>query len=494
VIPVDSGVASSALPVWPAIQCGVELSASSAGADTANYARISDDPGSRRRGVDRQLRDGREVAARVGRLIFDDYVDNDRSAFRGLQRRQDYHRLCADIRAGKIRYVIFWRVDRLHRDTREGEDFIDLCVKHHVILIPHSGIPVDLSSPEGEKWFRDQVANARYESRVLSLRSSRAARDYASQGVVSRGGDRAFGWEADRITLRPLEAKFIQDAYRLVEAGASMRSLIRELQRRGIPTVRGGPWSSTVLRNLLMNPRLCGLRAYKGEVLAKGKWQPIVSEEQWERVRGVILERSRQDVRSPRRYLLSGGRLRCGQCGAAMVARPKEDGRRNYVCALPPNFHGCGKCAILAEPLEGFLVNAVLLRLDAPALWERLRRPEGGDPEAELVARIARKREKLEEAGTLWREDAISRRQYVENTQALRLEIDQLSRQLSRLHRVALLNDFDGAAALRARWEELGIERRQAILDVLISHATVGRAVKGRNRFDPKRISVTWKV
>ena len=94
-------------------------------ANAANVARISDDPGSRRRGVSRQLADGRLVAARLGLVILDDYVDNDKSANRRPERRQDYQRLCADIEAGLIRYVIFWRVDRIDRQPRAGEDWID---------------------------------------------------------------------------------------------------------------------------------------------------------------------------------------------------------------------------------------------------------------------------------------------------------------------------------------------------------------------------------
>jgi hypothetical protein len=38
----------------------------------------------------------------------------------------------------------------------------------------------------------------------------------------------------------------------------------------------------------------------------------------------------------------------------------------------------------------------------------------------------------------------------------------------------------------------LDIERRRAVLGELIDRVTLGPAVKGRNRFDPDRVAVTW--
>ena len=42
--------------------------------------------------------------------------------------------------------------------------------------------------------------------------------------------------------------------------------------------------------------------------------------------------------------------------------------QRRYVCAKGPGFGGCGKTYINAEPVERFVVEAVLHRLDSPEL------------------------------------------------------------------------------------------------------------------------------
>jgi hypothetical protein len=45
-----------------------------------------------------------------------------------------------------------------------------------------------------------------------------------------------------------------------------------------------------------------------------------------------------------------------------LVARPRSDKRRCYVCARGPGFFGCGEIRALAEPLEQLVIDAVLYR------------------------------------------------------------------------------------------------------------------------------------
>jgi len=132
-----------------------------------------------------------------------------------------------------------------------------------------------------------------------------------------------------------------------------------------IETVSGKPWSAQTLRRLLLSARISGQREHHGEIVADAKWPAIITREQTARIRGLLDDPSRQAVRAPRRYLLKG-LLRCDACGAALVSRPRDDGSRRYVCARGPQYHGCGRTYVVAEPLEQFVTEAVLWRLDTP--------------------------------------------------------------------------------------------------------------------------------
>ncbi len=58
--------------------------------------------------------------------------------------------------------------------------------------------------------------------------------------------------------------------------GEGMKSIARDLNSRGITTSTGREWTDTTLLNLLVNPRLAGLRARKGEVVGPAVWDAII--------------------------------------------------------------------------------------------------------------------------------------------------------------------------------------------------------------------------
>ena len=106
--------------------------------------------------------------------------------------------------------------------------------------------------------------------------------------------------------------------------------------------------TKTGLRRALTAPRTAGLRQHREETYA-ATWKPILDEQAWLALR-ALLDGNAGPGTTSRRYLLTGGLAVCGLCGANLVARPKADGRRCYVCATDQG--GCGKIRQLAAPLE----------------------------------------------------------------------------------------------------------------------------------------------
>ena len=113
----------------------------------AIYVRISHDPSGERLGVQRQEADCLDEAKRRGWSVAQVYVDDDISAFNPKKPRPEYQRLLSDIQLGSRDGVMIWRLDRLHRQPRELEEFIVLCDKHRVALATVTG-DVDLPNPQ----------------------------------------------------------------------------------------------------------------------------------------------------------------------------------------------------------------------------------------------------------------------------------------------------------------------------------------------------------
>ena len=345
------------------------------------------------------------------------FVDNDVSAYSGKP-RPGYQRLLEAMGAG-LGAVVAWHPDRLHRSPVELEGFIDLVQAHGTRLATVQTGAWDLTTPSGRMVARQLGAVARYESEHKSDRIRRKMRALAEAGADHGGGSRPFGYEKDRRTIRPDEAALIREATEHVRQGGSLRAIARAWQAQGVPTVSGRPWTTQVLRTVLMSARVAGLREHRGEIVAEADWPAIVDREAWEEVRALLSARQRSG--RPSSYLLTGGLARCGLCGAKLVARPRADGRRAYVCASGPNFHGCGKIRRMADPVEDLVRDWVLEALDGPGLAEALRHSAGDDPEARALAESVqgyeRRLEALGEAHFV--EGILDRNEYARRRQTL---------------------------------------------------------------------------
>ena len=88
-------------------------------------------------------------------------------------------------------------------------------------------------------------------------------------------------------------------------------------------------WNRASIRSILLNPRIAGLSAYHGEIVGQGKWEPLVPEETWRAVRGILEDPTRKPPRGVRTLL--GGLALC-PCGNVVAGVPSHTGHRIYRC------------------------------------------------------------------------------------------------------------------------------------------------------------------
>ncbi|MDE3192206.1 MAG: recombinase family protein, partial [Chloroflexota bacterium] len=241
----------------------------------AIYCRISDDRVGAGLGVARQEEDCRALARGTGWSVARVYTDNDLSAYSG-KRRPAYRTLLEDIKSGGLDGVLAWHPDRLHRSPRELEEFIDAVDVAGIPILTVQAGQYDLSTATGRMTARIAGAVARHESEHKSERVRRKHEELAQGGMVSGGGDRPFGYDDDRTTIRASEAALLSDAARRVLAGESIRGIVREWNSRGIRTTAGRPWYTTALRRLLVSGRIAGQREHNGEIVGPAVWKGII--------------------------------------------------------------------------------------------------------------------------------------------------------------------------------------------------------------------------
>jgi site-specific DNA recombinase len=457
------------------------------------YARISSDRDGDQLGVRRQVVDCESRAEREGWTVAERYVDDHVSAYKATV-RPAYRRLLADLRGGYLDAVVVWHVDRLVRQPRELEEFIDLCNEVGVTKLASVSGDLDLSTHDGQLMARILGAMARKESDDKSRRITRKHQELAQAGKVSGGGTRPFGYEADRRTIVESEAVVIRELAERALAGEAIRALCRDLDERNVATVTGVSWKPQTLSRLLMSGRISGQREHRGEIVASAEWPGIITPQQTAQLRRMLSDPARRTNHTVRRYLLVR-LLRCGLCEATLVARPRDGGARRYICATGPGYVGCGHIYALAEPLEQFVVEAVLHRLDTPELAAALAGTPSDPDQERLQAEIDESQAQLDTLAAMYGDREIGLQEWIAARAPVDARVKEAKRQLGKLSRSASLDGFVGnATGLRERWEELPLHRQHGIVAAVLDHLVVGPGRRGFNGFDPGRFRPVWRV
>ena len=459
------------------------------------YLRISDDGEGSRAGVKRQLEDCQRICDERGWQVAGVYEDNDRSAYSG-KRRPAYERLVADMRSGVIGAVVVWHADRLTRQPRELEDFIDVANAAGTALATATG-DLDLASADGRLMARLMGMVAVKESDDKSRRLRRKHEELARDGKVAGGGHRPFGYEADRITIENREAKLIRQAAERILAGESQRSILRDWAQQGVTTSAGNPWAPPSFKRMIISPRIAGLRAHRGEVVGAAEWEPIMDEATHHRLKARLSTKTSGRQARQRRYLLTGGLAVCGRCGASLVSRPNNQAKPSMVCAAGPGQTGCGRLRVTAEPLEEFIGAVVIEALDSPHLVSALQAADTADSDdAETLRHIGQWQDQVEQVAIdHYTDQQISRAEYLAVSKALNARIEQAKTSLGRGTRSRVLAHLPQTRQqLQDAWDHSDTSWRRALIAAVVDRVEVGPAVRGRNRFDPDRLTIHWRA
>jgi len=457
----------------------------------AVYLRISLDRNGDERAVARQ----REDAAAVARMrewdIVETYVDNSVSASKADVIRPEYERMRRDYKAGKFNAIITYDLDRLTRQPRQLEDWIDEAEKHGLVIVTLNG-EADLGTDGGRLFARIKAAVARAEVERKAERQKRANRQRAEAGYwqFSR---RPYGYERRNgvIEIVESEAGIVREGYRRYIAGESYYALANDWNDRQVPTF-GGDWSMERVRQMFRNPRYAGIVEHKGvRVDVPPTWTPLIDERTWTDYLATRDGRRRAGSWSTSTKHLLSGLLICGVCGGRMLARP-EHGRPAYAC------HTSWCVIIKAEDVEPLVEGVILGRLADKKIVQGLRHVPDTAP---LQAEIAILRKRREDITDLLAEGILDRRKARQQAADLTAKIDALAERLAAVRRESPLSDLALARSIPSRWNKLSVLDRRRVIEEFGLRVTIAKTRPGRRPNGPdgkpipnlERIRVEWR-
>ena len=404
-------------------------------------------------------------------------------------------RMLRDAKRGHIQGLIFSKLARLARNTKELLDFAQFFEKHKATLVSIEE-KIDTSTPAGLLFYTMLGAIAQWEREEITgrLKSSIAVR--AKLGKPLNGlAPFGYKWTEKHLVLVLEEAAIRREAFDLFIVHKRKGVVARMLHEKGYRTREGVKFVDVHIDRMLRCPSAMGRyrtnvfrmtktdEGWKKETKPESEWglaecPPIVSEETFNRVAAILEEQTKPERKPGKKPVhIFAGLLKCG-CGSKM-----------YVYTRSPNYT-CMKCknkisiAAIEEIFTGSIADnlADTAQISAHLDRSKSKLAEHNQRAAAIRVQCDHVRAEMKKLYDLYIADGLSVEQFKTLNSPLYDRLGQLTAELPRIEgETAAIEVGDlsvEAIALEARslsalWPTLDTEGKQRLAATICSEIII---------------------
>ena len=313
------------------------------------YTRVSTAVQTEGYSLDAQLEKLHAYAEYKGLRIAGEYCDAGKSGHT-IKGRPAFMQMMDDIICEKdgVSYVLVFKLSRFGRNAADVLKSMQLLNDYDVDLVSVDDA-IDSSTQGGKLTLSILSAVAEIERENITAQFM-AGKEQRIMNGDWPGGPAPYGYriEDKKLVTVPEEAEIVKLIYELYRRDDMMISTIMNyLKEHGYHrTVKGQEriFDTNMIRTILDNPIYCGRISYnrrtnnkdpnykqKPIIEVKGKHEPLVDEETWERLQVKRKQSSRGCVKkdSDRVSLLSG-LVKCPACGGGMICKVSRAKNKNH--------------------------------------------------------------------------------------------------------------------------------------------------------------------
>lgn len=467
------------------------------------------------------------------------YIEYTDRGFSGKNtNRPGFERMMNDIKAGKIKRVIVYKLDRISRSILDFANMMELFQKYDVEFVS-STEKFDTSTPIGRAMLNICIVFAQLERETIQKRVTDAYYARCRHGFYM-GGRAPYGFRLTNTVIDnihtsmyeevPEECEQLKLIYSMyADPSNSLGEIIRYLNDHDMKHLRGGNWTTSRLSEMLRNPvyvkadidvynfykgqgaKICnpasdftGSNAcylYKGTVSKSRKQCDLtdkeivlaphngfISSKTWIacRMRCLNNRQSTRTCKPKNSWLL--GKVKCGNCGYALTIKKAQTKHgRYFVCSCGGKSGACQGtcCTIYADVLENYILDTIRGKLSE---FKNLSCKKGNEETPEICKNKLHLAEIDEEIHDLLSKVGSANSVLITYINDKISELDTKRRNLQEEITSLTCSDtgyWPGSISNPAKiWDDVTFEDRQAIVDIFIQTIKIANGT----------IEIIWKI
>lgn len=413
----------------------------------ALYIRVSDDE---------QVKEGFSIGAQQSLLLRKcaewnyepldpPYIDDGYSA--KDMKRPKLQKLMKDIELRQVDVVIFWRLDRFTRRSKDFQKMVDH-MERYGCGFRSATEPYDTTTAIGRFQLELAISLGQLERETTAERVHFVMEERHLKGLRN-GASPPYGYDLvdGKLIVNEMQAENVR---RIFDLYASNKAGFREIAViLNNDEHNDREWNYTAVRYVLMNPVYLGklrwnYRKLSGrptgrEIITEGDHQAIVDEEIFEKVNNEIRRRKTGGKVATSEFAFAGV-LRCNRCGFAMTgfsAKKKKGRNRYYRCSKRARNGLCTMPTVTDEKVqEAFLAaldvdpSKLVETLDVKQDQEVRDRKKAADKLRKELDQIQKRKKKWQLA---YADDAITLEDFKERTRDDKEREEEIQQELSKL-------------------------------------------------------------
>ena len=337
------------------------------------YARVSSEKDEQLNSLDNQISYYRNFIKKNANWEFvEGYIDEGLSGM-STKKRENFHNMISDAKAGLFDLVITKEITRFARNTLDSIQYTRDLLSYGVgVFFQNDNI--NTLDEDSELRLTIMSGIAQDELRKLSSRIKFGHQEAIKKNVVL-GNSRIFGYRKDnkRLVIDEKEAEMVRELFTLYATDRySMKQIEEIFWNKGYRNNNGKKICHSTMSNTISNPKYKGyyvgnkvkiidMFTKKQKFLPPEEWvmfkdetgeivPAIVSEELWEQANAVLKRRSR-DVKNRQNQCnhpnLLTGKMYCTHCGKLYYRKDSKDRKGNvlsrWICSGKIN-NGADSC------------------------------------------------------------------------------------------------------------------------------------------------------